>query len=582
MFVSGYWHTRYFKSPYWPRGGEGNTVFEIDDKSRRHLLQAGTCTIDDTLNSRNVCSFTLIKSDSFTPIVGQEVIIHGKMCTEWARIFGGTIENVTKRNAFKGSQIFYDVECTDFNQLADKRVVFYIYEDMEVAEIVTHMIEVFMDGDNITLGPWDSEANGLHRIRVEKAVFSYKKISTCLNEISKLTGLMWYIDYYKVLHLVARSVYYADFSIRDDQNLVSETFCEWWRDKIGQCNEGMDYGRIRVNENREQLSNEQYVIAGNDTTDLLQDEFAGDDERRTFTLRYMLSNLKRDDDGDIADDAIRYDIGAGWVNATVGERDKETGKQFYYTKGEKEIIQDDGETVLADTDKLEVNYQGLRPIVVRERDQQSIDDRANLENSSGIYARVHDDESIESEDFAQQFAEGLIRRFKEVPQKVEFTTDQKILFSGQMIDIVLPEFEVNGRHNAIPLPTDFLIDSVKISDMDSILWRLDVTTLSGEHLGSWQEFFQKLELFGRQLKLNEQQKLLITSGTDLTGQELVAKDVFTVDDGETVDFDWTPAGSPLEPTDDMETEVCSIVGFGVVGKSPICLPEGFELGLHEA
>ena len=546
-----------------------------------HVL-VDTIEIDDSLNNRNTCHFTIRKrlEDDFVPKVGMEVQIDLKVCDEWVRAFGGTIDRISGKSEFEGATIFFRCECVDFNQLADRRLVFKIYENQAAGDIIKDIVEVFMQEDEIDTSGVKSTIDDAQHITITKAVFSYKKASSCFDELSKLTGLHWHIDYFKVLHFFPRSQEFSDFSIRQDRGDTLGEFCAWLKDYKDRCVKGVKYGDVGVTWQREQVTNEQFVIAGNDTTDLRQDDFTGDGTRTTFTLEYIIGVPKLNDDGDIADDAIQVNVGGGGLaNQTLAVRDSGVTAQWYYQKGEKEIIQDKGETPLTSSDFLEVNYKGLYPIVIRERDDKSIDDRSNIEGGSGIYAQVHDDESIESESYAQQLANGLLRRYAKIPVIVDFTTDSAILKSGEMMDVVLQEFGVVGIKNDRPVSTAFMIDSVNITDLGSKVWRFKATLLSGEHLGSWQEFYKKLELFGRQLKLREQQTLVITSNSP--EENLLEKEEFVVEDGDETEFSWTPTGSPLEPTDDMSTEVCAVVGFAIVGKTKICYPEAFELGLQE-
>jgi len=410
MFDSKQFVAKHFDLAHFIKSGTGVNVFNIGNRTAHDELMESSLAITDNLNARNTCNFMLKQTARKRHLVGQVVEVRTAVCPGEVQktIFKGSIDRIAERNEFIGAQLFFSVEAVDFNQLADKRLVTKIYENITVKAMILDIVDVFMKDDNVT-------TNGVETLDtvIEKAVFSYVTVAKAFDDISKLTGFHWNIDYDKDLKFFKRSTGHSGFTI-DGNTAVLNKFCDWLEEFKTRKVQGIKFANFNITRQREQLTNEQFVIAGKDTTTLRQDEFVGNGKDRQFTLRYELAELKLNLDGTIADDAISLSPGG---NESVGLRDRDEGEVKWLTqKGEKEIIQDEAETPIPDTTTLTVKYKGLRPIIIKSSSGPSKKERKNIEQgSSGIYSRVHDDESIEKESYAIDYANGLIRRYKDIP-----------------------------------------------------------------------------------------------------------------------------------------------------------------------
>ena len=550
MFTNSYFPPRYFVQSYWNAGGDRGPV-RLNGENIDDILLAGSTVITDNLNSRNTCTFTIETFDKTRfPIVGQEIIFDISPCAgvPAERAFGGTIDRIVKTSAAKGLPIFHICECVDFNQIADKRIVIKVYAKQAVSSVIQAIVDDWLKEDNITTNNVNTRGLVLPR-----ASYAYKKASTVFNEISEITGLHWYIDYFKDLHFFLRSTVDSQFVINEKANPPLDVFCDWLRDKNAKDCPGIKYGNITVNNNRETLTNKQYILGGEDLTDELENSFDGDGKTRTFSLDFKLGDIKRNADGTVANDAIVLSTGGNQI--PVAERDTGVEAKWYFQKGERTITQDSDETVIATGNTITVKYQGLRPIVEFAINPDSISERSTIEENSGLYESILDDETIESQEYALERAEGLVRRFGPLPTIVTFDTDQAILRAGELINIELPEFDVSQ--------SDFLIDSISIIDIDSIIWRSSVTCVSLEHLGGWQEFYRKLEKFGRQVSKKRRDDVLVT----------LEKFIEDIDVSQTFDL------TELIGAHVQKCEFCFPIGFAIIGRSPHCESEFFKLGL---
>lgn len=506
------------------------------------------------MNNRSTADFVLVGIGGYRPNIGEEVIIEYSQCIgkPFKRIFAGHIRDISSRNDYCGRTVFHDVTCVDYNALLDKRLVFNIYESQPVTSVIKQIHKDFLKDERITLG----NVNAGNLI-LQKAVFSYVKVSKAFNDISTATGLFWYIDYYRDLHFFLRSQLATSGVLSpdcDSFNTSNNEFCAFLNNET--CNKGIKAGQILIKKRSDQLVNNQFVIAGQDETDLRTESFVGDGERQTFSLKYKVSTLKLNPDKTIASDAITLN----GLDQTVGYRDDEQGGfDWYFEKGENVIVQDDAGTPITSNDELIVSYRGLFQVVVSSKNQNSVSTYGSIENTSGLYQDVHDDESIESRSYAQQYAEGLVRKFSRIPITINYVSDEQVLNIGEILSVNLNDHGINVQNG-------FLVNAIAINDIDGIIKRFEYELISSENLGDWQEYFRKIEFFGRQLKLREQQKLII-------GEQLLEGIIATQE------FSYDLGIGTLEVQDQNYERCLCHIGRAFSNYNFHCVPQVVKLGL---
>ena len=493
----------------------------IDDIDRTGLLKIDTLNLKDRQEGRKTLSFTLVEKGA-TPFVDYIFFEVGnpiKLIDDAGNIiFAGSIETDKEVETVKTTGLFTPIQCSDHTAIFDRYLAAKIEEQQSAGDMVKDLVSEFIPAaENINTN--DVQAG----IVVDRAVFGFRKMSDVMSDLSKITAFSWFVDCNRRLQFYARSTFPAPFTITD-----------------GSAN----FRKISRQRKRSQYRNRQFVRGGRDTTDQRQDDFAGDADRKTFTLQFELAELVEIKVNSVVVAAV--DIGIRGI-------DNEADFEWLVKKGDKEVTQGSGETALKSNEFLEVTYKGLFPIIVISEDTGEIASRSVIEDGPGIYENIEDDDSIESRDFAIQKANGLLGRFGEIPEIVRFETDIAIepnafkLRSGQLISITIARLNISGT---------FLIDEVSAKDIKARFLRYTVTCLSGQHLGSWFEFFRKLEDAGRSFKLNEGESLLLprqfTEGIELT-------EAFN-----TVDA--------LKPSSEDNTS-CWTWGFAVWSKTPWCTPE---------
>jgi hypothetical protein len=397
---------------------------------------------------------------TYRPSVGEEVEIDEDGTTR----FKGTIDNMTECKHINGNgALQYTIKSVDFNQLCDRYTVAQDYEDKTLAYIVQDIVDTVLTGENITYTKVETGPT------IAKAVFPYKTVTQCFNDLSDLTGMDWYIDYDKDLHFFARESNNAPADLTDSNN---------------------NFMTVEVKTSREQYRNRQYLRAGNDITDARTETFAGDGETKSFVLKYPVAKVPS---------SVTVDTGGGAVAKTIGIKDVETSKDFYWNKGQKEIIQDDSGTVLEETHTLSITYQGQFPIIVRADKEDAITDRATVEGGNGVYEAIEEDKSIESQDTAKDKAEALLRRYGDIPNKVVIVSDTSGFKAGQLVTVTVSAHNLNAT---------YLIQQVQSTVIAKGQFRYTITALSGENIGGWVDFFKKLAQTGKTYVIRENEVLI--------------------------------------------------------------------------
>lgn len=443
-------------------------------------IRMGTLTWTDKLEARGPLRFNIKRKGPppyARPTVGQTV----EVFNNGTKIWSGTIDDVGENEPVKDAVAFFPIQAINHNQIMDRYVVVRIYDNVTAGSIIKDAITDFVNvnGENIDTslvqdGPI-----------IERAVFGYKTMTDVLRELSNISGFSWFVDCDLKLHFEDRATTNAPF---------------------GLFNGSKNYRKLKIKRTRGQYLNRAILRAGQDTSDSLQEDFAGDPgtKRQTFTVALTFASKP----------AVTLDTGGGPVAQTVGERgiDDSSAFQWFFRKGEKELSQRSSDTPISGTDVLSITYNGLFPIVQITEDVDQIAARAAIEGGGGVYERVEDDESIESRAFAIQKNEAVLRRWGKIPTKARYETDENGLFAGQLQNINLPT-------RGDDMVGNFLIEEVTARAIPGFkddaqgnpiqVIRYQVKILSGEFLGGWVNFFKLWLLTGRSFKLNEEEVIVL-------------------------------------------------------------------------
>ncbi|HEX6956265.1 MAG TPA: hypothetical protein VF156_15430 [Agromyces sp.] len=531
----------------------GALTLTIGGVDRSSMLQKGSLQIADEAQNRSTCRFVIVDTAGvYRPTTGVEVTI---VDADGNTVFGGSIEKPRRSKRTKGGALSTDVTCVDYNAIADRHIVARSYVGQAAGEIVRDIVQNDLAGEGISVigstisvtgsqigdvlsGAAEVGTAQVGAIRhtgvqdgpvIDEATFVYEKASQAFDALAELIGFYWNIGYDKTLTFAPPEQVQAPFDIIEGSDAPDADQRSNFRDLV-------------VEESREQYRNRQYLRAGTGETDSRTESFKGDGATKTFLLAFPAHTEPV--------------VTVNGVAKTVGIQGVETGKDWYWNKGESELTQADGAAALLSTDTLAATYTGEYPLIVVSSNDDAIADRAAIEGGSGVYEEIIDDESLDTVDLANEKAAALLRRYGRIAERIDFQTDETGLRAGQLVRIWSPDNGVDG---------DYFIESIDASDVGAADGRIrhDVTAILGERLDNWIDFFRRLTDSGRRFILRENETLAVGRGV---GEAVSLTDALVLEQAGATSAVVGAAIVGFSEIGDVATVVTgSVVGTGVVG-----------------
>ncbi|MCK4454520.1 hypothetical protein KAU51_04260 [Candidatus Parcubacteria bacterium] len=172
------------------------------DKS--NLIKFQSLEVKKNLYSKSdSCFFTYRKygSRSYLPAGNSEIGIWDGA----TKIFGGKILNVKKK--IEGRILVYDVECKDWVDTLDKKLVTETYENMTVNAIIADIQANYATDFDVT--------NVSCTTVIEKIDFAALPVSKCLDRLAEITGYHWYVDPDKDIYFFVEGGQSSPFDLTD-------------------------------------------------------------------------------------------------------------------------------------------------------------------------------------------------------------------------------------------------------------------------------------------------------------------------------------------------------------------------------
>jgi hypothetical protein len=441
------------------------------------LYQPGSLNISDEISGRSTAGFQLVdKTGTYHTSPGQAIEIYDNALN---LIFGGMVEDPEEENPLGTNVLFLPVQCVDQQALADRWLVIETYDNQTCGFMVRDFITKYLAQEGVVAGTVQDGPT------VSRAVFPYISVSKALDDLAEQAGFSWWISADKKLNFVSRDTFRAPWNVTDTSPIRA----------------------VKVRTNKDQYRNRQYIRAGRDVTDPQQESFAGDGKRQTFVVGFGIAKVPT--------------VTLNGVAQTVGIRGLDQGKQWYWSKSEKEITQEQSGIAITSADTLVVDYRGYFPILVVADSGSAISERKSVEGGTGIYESIDDQASIDSATAALDIANGKLRKYARLSKELTFETDKAGLKAGQIINVTQSIHNINTA--------EFLVDKVSISEYkpDGSL-RYQVHAVDGEALGGWTNFFKALANQGGNVSIRENEVLVkLKSAADTVG----ARDILTISKG---------------------------------------------------
>ena len=457
----------------------------ISSIDRTSNFRSGTLEIEDVINERSTARLQLVDiTGSLSVVDGEPIEIYDDSSS---LIFSGYLLFPKKFVPIGNDAIFYDLECVDRHQIADRWLVAKTYLNTSAQDIANDLYYTYLEPEGVTIGEIDGvslfPSNSLFpseslfpfasTVILEQATFPrVGTVADAMNELAEITGYQWYIDYDMKFYFAPRTFFQAAYSINDVSPIVN----------------------INVRQDKSQYRNRQYIRGGLSQTDIITLEKPTplpDGVSRTFILRFPVAEKPR------------IFINSSEINANdIGINGIDTGKKYYYTYNSNTIIQDSSESVLTSSNVIEVTYNGLVALAIVAENPAAIAERAGIEGGTGIYERIDVNEAISSRQEALDIANGKLTKFTKILKELTYDTYTAGLAAGQLQNINLTKYGISS--------SDFLIDKIQISELDGTGKLIySVHAIDGETFGGWQNFYRELLRSDLKMSIRENELLVI-------------------------------------------------------------------------
>lgn len=364
----------------------------IADTDRTRLVDPYSLKITQVVTSQPDSAEFVIKkfgSRSYKPSAGDSVVIKN----DGVHIFAGTITEIDEAYDV-ADYAGYRVICTDHTFSLDARLVTETFENMTVNAIIAQLKETYLPS-NVTIAGVNCPTV------VDRAVFNYEPVSQVLTQLASLVGGDWYIDYYRDIHFFLQNTIDAPFNLSDTGGKYV-------------------YDSLTVRRDQTQIRNVVIVRGGDYLANTVTAIMDGNGAQQYFNLPYKFSEIAVTVTGesksvgvDPIDDPTAFDAMHNFQEKVVFFRHDRIPRDT---------------SALSAANKVRISGRPNLPILVQERDQDSIDTYTAREY-------FVQDATIKSKESARQRAQAEMLAYKSTIAEAEFDTYEEDLHTGQKITL---------------------------------------------------------------------------------------------------------------------------------------------------
>lgn len=341
-------------------------------------------------------------------------------------VLAGIIRSVTRRKPdANSSALFCDIAATDYNFILERRLAGVKEYTAQTDNLIADDLNTrCLTDEGITL-------DTVTAVDIASFRTSYDTVAGSLTELAKLGGKRFWVDSSKTLRLLLPTTEAAPFQIVSGATNISS---------------------LTVTETDEDYANVIVVKSQQTIREAQSESFTGDGAATSFELAYPLASEPK--------------INVNGTPNTVGVVDVDTGRDWYWQQGSKEIRQDPDGVALSSSDTLTVSYSGIAVEYVTAENTAAIAARAAIEGSSGRYEKLYEIDRLLSKTDAQAAADAILAEHDTVPLKASYATN----------DYLEPEAKnlQPGQYQSMRLDgwaaqqDDYLIRSVQMRTMGSV------------------------------------------------------------------------------------------------------------------
>lgn len=394
-------------------------------------LRVNTFNITSELASRSTCKFHIYDiNGTYTSQTGQPVVAyHGTK-----RIFGGIIQSLDQRHIMSPTALtVLEFSCSDFAAITERRLIASAKSypaGSSLSSIVSDIITNYLDGEGIVLESAVSSVTPTEEFKIETG-----NVKSAFDKLANYFQVEWRIDYFKILRFGTFSgTYAAPVTLADNQS-------QWLADTLVVNQNLLDYVNTAVVQSSQ-------AVATN-----LTETTTGDGSSRTFSTAQVIT----------AEPTITVN---GYDQRVTTSDDLTGGWDFYWTDGQRGVVQNPSNTVLSASDTLVITYQNPSPNTIVAQNAAEVAARQAIEDGSGIWGRVVSAGDLSAEANVTAFGTGYLDRHAEVPKNIRFETDIAGWEVGQTLTSTVTTPSI--------ATATFLITQVTIRDVDSTIVRYGI------------------------------------------------------------------------------------------------------------
>jgi len=342
----------------------------------------------------DICRFTvrnLEGSITTKPESGDEITMY----YNGEKIFGGIAVRVTQK-AEDYKVILFDVECEDYTRLMQKKLVYQIFEQNTIEEIVATFIE-----NSLPEGFYISEMTGGDTV-INYIAFDYETVSDCMTQLADMINHDWYVDPEKGIHFISKTDKSAPFNIADEDG-------------------SYDFSSLRIRSDITQMRNRIFIRGGEYLADTLTTEFESDGVQNVYILPYKYEDIY------VSVTGILWDGGIDGESAI-------TQYDYLWNKSEK-FIRFRGDRIPNTGSGFNIVGRPYLPVRLVRQDADSIAHFATAEGGDGISDFLIVDSNINTIEAARERANAELDAYKDSISEGEFITFTSGLKAGQRIRI---------------------------------------------------------------------------------------------------------------------------------------------------